>query len=154
MSFRDLFRRGVPTHVALHARLERKNAETSRDVKQELRKAGFKKELIVANVRGCAKLVRRLDWEPGKTEWNQYGFTTSYTDEDATRKEAFVREVVHEPPVEARLGHRLQPRQPRADRGRELRLRVASTATPPSSTASTARSRTRARRRSCRSSAT
>ncbi len=95
MSFRDLFRRGVPTHVALHARLERKNAETSRDVKQELRKAGFKKELIVANVRGCAKLVRRLEWEPGKTEWNQYGFTTSYTDEDATRKEAFVREVVH-----------------------------------------------------------
>ncbi len=123
MSFRDLFRRGVPTHVALHARLERKNAETSRDVKQELRKAGFKKELIVANVRGCAKLVRRLEWEPGKTEWNQYGFTTSYTDEDATRKEAFVREVVHEPPVEARLGHRLQPRKPRADRGRELRLR-------------------------------
>ncbi len=95
MSARDLFRRGVPTHVALHARLERKNAESARDVKQELRKAGFKKELIVANVRGCARLVRRLEWKPGKTEWNEYGATTSYTDADAVRKEAFVREVVH-----------------------------------------------------------
>ena len=100
MSFRDLFRRGVPSHVALHARLERKNQETARDVKQELRKAGFKKEYIAANVRGLKKLVNRLDWKPGRTEWNQYGATTSYTDADAVRKEAFVREVVHSRPWE------------------------------------------------------
>jgi SAM-dependent methyltransferase len=95
MSFRDLFRRGVLTHVALHARLERKHAESSRDVKGELKRAGFKKELVLANVRGLEKLVRRLDWEPGRTEWNQYAKTTSYTDADAVRKEGFVREVVH-----------------------------------------------------------
>ena len=47
-SFRDLFRRGVLTHVALHARLERKHAESQRDVKGELKRAGFKKELVVA----------------------------------------------------------------------------------------------------------
>ena len=94
-SFRDLFRRGVFTNVALHARLERKHDDSERDVKAELRRAGFKKELIVANVRRLEKLVRRLDWEPGSTEWSGYGATTSYDEADAVRKEEFVREVVH-----------------------------------------------------------
>jgi len=97
LSFRDLFRRGVPTNVALHARLERKHSESENqgDVKTELRKAGFRKELIVANVRRLEKLVRRLEWKPGRTEWSGYEATTSYNEADAARKEAFVREVVH-----------------------------------------------------------
>jgi SAM-dependent methyltransferase len=94
MSARDLFRRGVLPHVVLHARLERKHAESGRDVKGELRKAGFRKELIAANVRRLEKLVRGLEWKAGRTEWSEYGATTSYADEDARRKEAFVREVV------------------------------------------------------------
>ena len=95
MSARDLFRRGVLPHVVLHARLERKHAESGRDVKGELRKAGFRKELIAANVRRLEKLVRGLEWKAGRTEWSDYGVTTSYVDEDARRKEDFVREVVH-----------------------------------------------------------
>jgi len=94
-SFRDLFRRGVMTNVALHARLERKHETTDRDVKAELKRAGFRKELIVANVRKLEKVVRRLEWEPGSTAWSGYGATTSYDEADAARKEAFVREVVH-----------------------------------------------------------
>ena len=95
LSFRDLFRRGVLTNVALHARLERKHEDSSRDVKTELRRAGFKKELIVANVKRLEKLVQRLEWEPGASEWSGYSATTSYDEADAARKEAFVREVVH-----------------------------------------------------------
>lgn len=95
MSLRDRFRRGVLTNVILHARLERRHAESSRDVRGEMRKAGFRKELIVANVRRLRKLVARLDWEPGRTAWNEYGATTSYSEGDAGRKEDFVREVVH-----------------------------------------------------------
>jgi hypothetical protein len=94
-SFRDLFRRGVLTNVALHARLERKHDDSQRDVKTELRRAGFKKELIVANVRRLEKLVHGLEWKPGATEWSGYSATTSYDEADAARKEAFVREVVH-----------------------------------------------------------
>ncbi len=94
-SFRDLFRRGVLTNVALHARLERKHDDSQRDVKTELRRAGFKKELIVANVRRLEKLVRGLEWEPGSTAWSGYSATTSYDEADAARKEEFVREVVH-----------------------------------------------------------
>ncbi len=96
MSFRDRFRRGVLMHVVLHARAERRHARSTRDVKRELRRAGFRKEFIVANVRRLAKLVRGLGWDPGRTEWNEYGATTSYSEGDAARKDAFVREVVHE----------------------------------------------------------
>ena len=56
---------------------------------------GFKKELIVANVRRLEKLVRGLEWKPGATEWSGYEATTSYDEADAARKEEFVREVVH-----------------------------------------------------------
>jgi hypothetical protein len=92
---RDVLRRGVLTNVALHARLERKHDESSRDVKTELKRAGFKKELIVANVRRLEKLVRGLQWKPGESEWSGYEATTSYDEADAKRKEDFVREVVH-----------------------------------------------------------
>ncbi|MBD0291654.1 MAG: methyltransferase, partial [Thermoleophilia bacterium] len=85
-------------HVVLHARAERRHARSTRDVKGELRRAGFRKEFIVANVRRLAKLVRGLGWDPGRTEWNEYGATTSYSEGDAARKDAFVREVVHERP--------------------------------------------------------
>ena len=92
-SARDLFRRGVLTHVVLHDRLERRHGRTSRDIKGELRRAGFRKELIAANVRGLERLVRRLKWKPGASEWSEYGATTSYTDADAERKAGFVREI-------------------------------------------------------------
>jgi SAM-dependent methyltransferase len=91
MSLRDLFRRGVLTHVYLHSRLERGRSRTARDVQRELRAAGFKKELIVANVRGLAKLIRGLQWKLEPSAWSDYAATTSYSDEDAARKEEFVR---------------------------------------------------------------
>jgi SAM-dependent methyltransferase len=94
MSFRDLFRRGVFAHVYLHSRLDRRPAETAGDVKRELRAAGFKKELIVANLRRLAKLIRRLEWNPEPSTWAEYGATTSYSEGDAARKEDFVRAAV------------------------------------------------------------
>jgi SAM-dependent methyltransferase len=94
MSLRDLFRRGVFSHVYLHSRLERRPERTASEVKGELRAAGFKKELIAANVRRLAKLIRGLEWNPGSSTWSEYGATTSYTEDDAGRKEEFVRAAV------------------------------------------------------------
>lgn len=91
IGFRDRFRRGVLAHVILHARLEARYAE--RDVKRELRQAGFHAELIRANARKLRKLVRGLDWEPGRTAWSGYGEENPYDDADAAAKEAFVREA-------------------------------------------------------------
>jgi hypothetical protein len=93
LSLRDRFRRGVLAHVVLHSRLEHRHGDRRRDVKGELRAAGFHKGLIEANVRRLEKLVRRLDWEPGQTGWTRYAVEAPYTDADSAAKEAFVRQA-------------------------------------------------------------
>jgi hypothetical protein len=87
------FRRGVLTHVVLHDRLEAKHADRRRDVRSELKAAGFKKELIQANVRRLRKLVERLSPKRGRSEWAGYREAAPYSEEDAERKERFVREA-------------------------------------------------------------
>jgi SAM-dependent methyltransferase len=93
MSFRDRFRRGLTTNVFLHARLEERYADKPRETKQEVKRAGMGKELILANVRKMRRLVSRLEWDPPQGVWVAYGERNTYTDEDAKRKDDFVREV-------------------------------------------------------------
>ncbi len=92
MSFRDRFRKGMFTNVFLHARLEKRYADRPEQVKKEVKRL-FKKELLVANVRKMRKLVDRLGWDPPAGVWTAYGERNSYTDDDARRKDEFVREV-------------------------------------------------------------
>jgi len=92
MSFRDRFRSGMFTNVFLHARLEARYADRPAQVKQEVKRV-FKKELFVANVRKMRKLVERLSWDPPSGVWTAYGERNSYTDDDARRKDEFVRQV-------------------------------------------------------------
>jgi SAM-dependent methyltransferase len=91
-SLRDRFRRGFFTNVFLHAKLEARYADRSGEVKREVKRV-FKKELFVANVRKMRKLVERLEWDPPKGVWTAYGERNSYTDDDAARKDDFVRQV-------------------------------------------------------------
>jgi hypothetical protein len=93
LSVRDRFRRGLFTNVFLHARLERRYADRPQQVKQEVKRAGMGKQLIVANVRKMRKLVARLRWDPPEGVWTAYGERNTYTDEDARRKDEFVRQV-------------------------------------------------------------
>ena len=92
MSFRDRLRRGLFTNVFLHAKLEKRYADRPGQVKAEVRRV-FKKELLVANVRKMRLLVERLGWDPPEGVWTAYGERNSYTDDDARRKDDFVREV-------------------------------------------------------------
>jgi SAM-dependent methyltransferase len=92
MSFRDRFRKGVFTNVFLHAKLEARYADRPGQVKQEVKRV-FKKELFVANVRKMRKLIERQQWDPPQGVWTAYGERNSYTDDDARRKDDFVREV-------------------------------------------------------------
>ena len=94
LSLRDLFRRGVLTDVVLHNRFERRYASSTRDVKGELKRAGFRKELIVANVGRLERLVSRLHPRSADSTWSDYGLTTTYTEEDAERKRRFVVDAV------------------------------------------------------------
>ena len=97
MSFRDRFRKGLFTNVFLHARLEARYADRPDQVKREVKRV-FKNELFVANVRKMRKLVERLEWDPPKGVWTAYGERNSYTDDDARRKDEFVRQVATSQP--------------------------------------------------------
>jgi SAM-dependent methyltransferase len=44
-------------------------------------------------VRKMRKLVERLEWKPPEGVWTAYGERNSYSDDDARRKDEFVREV-------------------------------------------------------------
>jgi hypothetical protein len=89
-------KRGVMTHITMHARLEERYGDRRRDVKQELKEAGFSRELVKANVRKMNKLVDGLHWDPPKGVWTEYGRVNTYTDEEAEAKAAFVRSVAAE----------------------------------------------------------
>ena len=93
VSFRDRFRKGFYLNVFLHAKLEAKHGSRGKEVKAEVKKAGFKKELIVANVRRMRKLIGGLEWDPPPGVWVAYGERNSYSDDDASRKDEFVKEV-------------------------------------------------------------
>jgi hypothetical protein len=90
----ERFRKGVLANVFVHARLEsRYAAAEGGDVKRDLKRAGFGKELLAANFRKLEKLVRRLEWKPGATAWTGYGEDNTYDAESAAAKDAFVREA-------------------------------------------------------------
>jgi hypothetical protein len=83
-------RRGVFMHVVLHARLEARYGD-AKEVRSDLKRVGFGKALLDANLRKLEKLVRRLEFKPGHTAWTEYGSTNTYSDEEAARKAEFVR---------------------------------------------------------------
>ena len=90
----ERFRKGVLANVLLHARLEARYADAEgREVKQELRRAGFKKEILDATLAKLEKVVRGLEWKAGETAWTGYGEDNSYDVESAGRKAQFVREA-------------------------------------------------------------
>jgi SAM-dependent methyltransferase len=88
---RHTLRRGVLTHVALHARLEQR--EGDRDTRSEVRRAGFRKEMIEANAKGLERLVTRLDWGSSETAWSGYGERAHYDEAELEQKDQFVRDA-------------------------------------------------------------
>jgi hypothetical protein len=94
MSLRDLFRPGVFLHVWLQAKLQRLCAGTACDGQGELRSAGFRKELIQANVRKLQRTITRLTWKPASRAWASYEDRCPYSAAGRAEKVAFVRRVV------------------------------------------------------------
>lgn len=92
MGTRDLLRKGGVLHVALQARAERRYQDRERDVRSELKAAGFSKELIEANVRGLRRIIERLDWTPDEAGWSSYGTGCEHVAVQREAKAAFVAE--------------------------------------------------------------
>lgn len=88
---RHRWKAGVFKHVHLHDAVQQRLASTSaRDVRAEMKAAGFDSELVVAVVRGLRKLVGRLDWRPPASHWQQYRDDCSYSETDTAAKRGFV----------------------------------------------------------------
>jgi hypothetical protein len=86
-----LLRRGVLTHVHLHARLQRNQTLRRQNARSLLRDAGFGPQLIKANARGLRRLIERLEWKASSSTWSAYADTHSYDTPDVAVKAEFVR---------------------------------------------------------------
>jgi len=86
----DLVRKGGLLHVALPARAERRYRDRERDVRAELKAAGFRKELIVANLRGLRKIVTRLAPDADTAGWDRYASGCDHVAVQRDAKSAFV----------------------------------------------------------------
>ena len=91
MSARDHLRPGVLLHVHLQARAQAALADSARDVRGDLRRAGFNAALIKANAQRLRRLVAGLSWRRARSTWSEYAGTHSYDDADAAAKAEFVR---------------------------------------------------------------
>ena len=79
---------GARMHVSMQARMEAKMSGIA--VRQNLSDAGFTADLILANVRRLAKLVRSLEWQPDGTEWVDYQ-SCAHVGRDRETKADFLR---------------------------------------------------------------
>ena len=99
MSSRDLLRKSGLLHVALPARAERKAHGGGRNVRSELKEAGFSKEMIEANVNGLRRIVTDLEWDPGSSRWNEYATSCDHVHVHRGAKAAFItRALAAAPP--------------------------------------------------------
>lgn len=93
---RGTTRTGVFTHVRVHARAQRRyaDADKERDVRAELKRAGFGPALLAAQVRNLGKAIERLTWKEQSSAWSDYGDRAHYTDVDLAAKERFVADAI------------------------------------------------------------
>lgn len=93
-SLTDLLRPGIFGHVSLQAKLGARYGGMNKDIKGEVQKAGFNKEMVRTNVKGLKKLVSRLTWQRDTSTWSHYTELTHYSDTDTNAKKQFVTQVL------------------------------------------------------------
>jgi hypothetical protein len=84
---------GVLTDVFLQARADKSTA--TRDVRTELSQAGFRKEMIVANLGRLRKVIHKTAWEESTSTWSEYA-RCDHVGTQRGPKEAFVQSVAAE----------------------------------------------------------
>ena len=95
---RHRLRRDVFVHVRMHARAERRyaDADATRDVRAEMRRAGFGPKIVAAQMANLARAVERTEWEQAASTWSAYGERAHYTDRDLDAKADFVSRSVRD----------------------------------------------------------
>ena len=90
MSARDRLRPGVFTHVYLLSKVQSRYAATQRNVRKDLRAAGFSAEMVKHNVRRMRRIVERLTWSRARSTWSNYALCNTYEQADRERKKRFI----------------------------------------------------------------
>lgn len=96
LRWRDRVRRATLLHVGLQARAERRESSKSESARAEVRRAGFRKELIEANARGLARVIEGLTWRPRQTAWSGYADQHAHVAHDRGPKTDFVKAVLRD----------------------------------------------------------
>lgn len=118
--WRDRLRPGVFKDVYLQAALHRRQTKLQRrelqthkprksddpdssddpqSLRREMGRAGFGKEMILANVGRLRKIVRGLQWRQSESTWADYHAESSYDAENRGVKEDFVRRAAAARPL-------------------------------------------------------
>ncbi|ETX06407.1 methyltransferase [Candidatus Entotheonella palauensis] len=93
-SWRDRLRAGVLAHVYLQAKMQSRYGATQRNIRNDLKSAGFSLELIRSNIRRLKRLVEKLTWRSSASEWGDYNAMHNYSEEDHRLKGEFVERIV------------------------------------------------------------
>lgn len=91
---RALVRRGVLLHVVMQARAEARAAHSARSARDDLKRAGFRKELIEANARRLLRVVAGMGWQPRGSTWSGYVEDYEHVRLDRDAKSAFVERAL------------------------------------------------------------
>ena len=84
------FKPGVLLDVVMQARAQRKIV--GRDVRRELSEAGFRPEMIKANLTRLHRIVSGLDWVPAGSTWSDYS-DCAHVGTQREPKAEFVRQI-------------------------------------------------------------
>lgn len=94
-TMRDIFRRGVFSHIYLHAKLQ-SSLQSSKISKSSIRKAGFNKKMIMSNIQSLQRSLRKLKSYSSKSHWVNYSQDHSYGETDYQIKKNFVNRITSE----------------------------------------------------------
>ncbi len=82
------FKFGLLTHIHLHAGAQKRYSGT--DVKS--RAGTMSRQAMTGLIDSLESTIRKLEWKPGGTEWENYYTITNYSDAAFEHKKALVRE--------------------------------------------------------------
>ena len=88
--WRDRLRPGVLKDVWLLAKVQKRTQDSDERTRDQMRKAGFKKEMILANVTRLERIVGGLRPRHASSEWSDYAEDNSYDEGNRGKKESFV----------------------------------------------------------------
>jgi hypothetical protein len=95
LPFSTRFDSGLLFHIHLHARMQKKHAESGANVKHKnSRRVSISKIGLKGIIASLRKAVGRLNWEPVGTEWVDYYQSTNYSDTSFKEKTRLVKEFL------------------------------------------------------------